>query len=103
MMLHFQGREDELIETLRTMQERNIALRSQAAVEKSAHKKMSYQDDSPGSSPGSQSQSTVSDLGGGPSHLGSQASSQSLQESLAMAIGRGDWPFVRIGRSLRLR
>lgn len=36
MMLQFEGREDELIETLRTMQERNVAQRARAAVQKTA-------------------------------------------------------------------
>lgn len=36
MMLQFKGREEELLETLRTMQERSIAQRARAAVHKSA-------------------------------------------------------------------
>ena len=36
MMTQFEGREDELIETLRTMQERNVAQRARAAVQKTA-------------------------------------------------------------------
>eukprot|EP01082_Thalassiosira_pseudonana_P003174 g3692.t1 g3692 contig12:2570903-2574182(+) len=36
MMVQFKGREDELIETLRTMLERNVAQRARAAVNKSA-------------------------------------------------------------------
>lgn len=36
MMLQFRGREEELLETLRTMQERSIAQRARAAVHKSA-------------------------------------------------------------------
>jgi len=36
MMLQFKGREEELVETLRTMQERSIAQRARAAVHKSA-------------------------------------------------------------------
>ena len=36
MMIQFQGREHELIETLKTMQERNKAQREQAAVKQSA-------------------------------------------------------------------
>jgi len=36
MMLQFRGREEELLETLRTMQERSIAQRARAAVQKNA-------------------------------------------------------------------
>lgn len=36
MMLQFEGREEELIETLRTMQERSVAQRARAAVQKTA-------------------------------------------------------------------
>ena len=36
MLLQFEGREDELIETLRTMHERNVAQRARAAVQKTA-------------------------------------------------------------------
>jgi hypothetical protein len=36
MMIQFEGREEELIETLKTMQERSIAQRNRAAVQQSA-------------------------------------------------------------------
>ena len=36
MLVQFKGREDKLIETLRTMQERNVAQRARAAVQKTA-------------------------------------------------------------------
>ena len=36
MMIQFEGREAELVETLRTMQERNVAQRARAAVQKTA-------------------------------------------------------------------
>ena len=36
ILLQFEGREDELIETLRTMHERNVAQRARAAVHKTA-------------------------------------------------------------------
>ena len=36
MMKQFRGREEELVETLRTMQERSVAQRARAAVHKSA-------------------------------------------------------------------
>ena len=36
MLLQFRGREEELIETLRTMQERSVAQRARAAVQKTA-------------------------------------------------------------------
>jgi len=116
MMLQFQGREDELVETLRTMQERSIAQRARAAVQKSAKleakaKAQASQGTSGSGVASRESSGTFSSQGDDPSHYGESTNSHSSsvsdlgmsedyssrktnQSSLAMAIERGDWRAV---------
>ena len=112
-MLQFEGREDELVETLRTMQERSIAQRARAAVLKSAklEAKARAQASQGTSGSGIASRESSSSQGDDPSHYGESTNSHSSsvsdlgmsedyssrktnQSSLAMAIERGDWRAV---------
>jgi len=91
MMLQFEGREDELIETLRTMQERNVAQRARAAVQKTAKLEAKAKASLSGSASGSSSIPST-DYGhrninpgsltsGEPSHYGaSNAGSSSISD-----------------------
>lgn len=116
MMLQFEGREDELVETLRTMQERSIAQRARAAVQKSAKleakaKAQASQGTSGSGVASRDSSGTFSSQGDDPSHYGESTNSHSSsvsdlgmsegyssrktnQSSLEMAIERGDWRAV---------
>ena len=75
MMIQFEGREHELIETLKTMQERSIAQRARAAVQQSAKLE-------------AKARGHVSSDGGGGS------TSSASKSYIEQAIEKGDWQAV---------
>lgn len=77
MMIQFEGRENELIETLKTMQERSIAQRARAAVQQSAKLEAKARGQ-PVSSGGA----------------GSISTSSASRSYIEQAIERGDWQAV---------
>lgn len=83
MMLQFEGREEELIETLRTMQERSVAQRARAAVQKTAKLEARAQALSNRPSTGSVSSSSE------PSYYAGSANS-SVSDYAASSPGNGD-------------
>jgi hypothetical protein len=103
MMLQFRGREEELVETLRTMQERSIAQRARAAVHRTA-KREARQSAKSGGVPGfglppmpprsgfdSGEDSSLS-KGGTTSSSGSLI--MQSRNALELAIEAGDWEKV---------
>jgi len=68
MMLQFEGREPELVETLRTMQERSVAQRARAAVQKTAKLEAKTKAALSNRSDGSASSSSLSHYGGSASN-----------------------------------
>jgi len=106
MMLQFEGREQELVETLRTMQERSVAQRARAAVHQSARLQAMAQSppqSSHASRPRSGSSSSDSDpsvyeeCSSSLSDLGESedmSSKNTAQSSLELAVERGDWRAV---------
>ena len=109
MMLQFKGREGELVETLRTMQERTVAQRARQAIRKSAKMEAkaralenrdrsnslssedpSFYDDS------GDDDSSVSDLGSQDMSIseGPPSSKQATITSLELAVQQGDWRAV---------
>jgi len=68
MMLQFEGREPELVETLRTMQERSVAQRARAAVQKTAKLEAKTKAALSNRSDGSVSSSSLSHYGGSASN-----------------------------------
>jgi hypothetical protein len=101
MMVQFEGREDELIETLRTMHERNVAQRARAAVNKSAKLEAKARAQTSQSSASSstgrgrgRSVSNASDVSS-VSELGMSRDQSSSEKSfLELAVERGDWQAV---------
>mmetsp|Transcript_26733 Transcript_26733/g.56047 ORF Transcript_26733/g.56047 Transcript_26733/m.56047 type:complete len:1473 (-) Transcript_26733:183-4601(-) len=87
MLTQFKGREEELVETLRRMQERAIASRARLAVQKSAKLEARARAVSPG--PGSMQRGSAS-IGSG-SFAGSATSRKS---ELEQAIETGNWQAV---------
>ncbi|KAL7463177.1 hypothetical protein ACHAXS_003556, partial [Conticribra weissflogii] len=87
MLTQFKGREEELVETLRRMQERAIASRARLAVQKSAKLEARARAVSPG--PGSLQRGSAS-IGSG-SFAGSATSRKS---ELEQAIETGNWQAV---------
>ena len=79
MMTQFKGREEELVETLRRMQERAIASRARLAVQKSAKLEARVKKDS---------------RGAGMSSGQSVASASSTKSELEQAIEAGNWQAV---------
>lgn len=121
MMQQFEGREHELVETLRTMQERSVAKRARDAVQKTAKLEAkakaslssnksvessssdlshyagsassSVSDYVPSSSGGDEDSSSLTDSS--ISDLGTESSSKkTVQSSLGLAIEKGDWRAV---------
>ncbi|KAL7534749.1 hypothetical protein ACHAXR_006057, partial [Thalassiosira sp. AJA248-18] len=121
MMQQFEGREPELVETLRTMQERSVAKRARDAVQKTAKLEAkakaslssnksvessssdlshyagsassSVSDYVPSSSGGDEDSSSLTDSS--ISDLGTESSSRkTVQSSLGLAIEKGDWRAV---------
>lgn len=80
MMTQFKGREEELVETLRRMQERAIASRARLAVQKSAKLEARAKASPRGTAVGSSSQSV--------------ASASSTKSELEQAIESGNWQAV---------
>ncbi|KAL7520504.1 hypothetical protein ACHAWX_005226 [Stephanocyclus meneghinianus] len=78
MMIQFSGRENELIETLKTMQERSIAQRARAAVQQSAKLEARTR---------AQGQNVLRGNG-------STSTSSGSQSFLELAIEKGDWQAV---------
>lgn len=76
MMVQFEGREHELVETLKTMQERSIAQRARAAVQQSAKLE-------------ARARGHTSSGGGG--SISNSSASKSLIEQ---AVEKGDWQAV---------
>eukprot|EP00978_Attheya_sp_CCMP212_P008922 scaffold21045_cov45-Attheya_sp.AAC.2 len=101
MMLQFRGREEELVETLRTMQERSIAQRARAAVHRTA-KREARQSAKSGGVPGLPPMPPRSGFDSGEdsslSKGGTTSSSGSLimqsRNALELAIEAGDWEKV---------
>mmetsp|Transcript_29089 Transcript_29089/g.49609 ORF Transcript_29089/g.49609 Transcript_29089/m.49609 type:complete len:969 (+) Transcript_29089:313-3219(+) len=109
MMLQFKGREEELVETLRTMQERTVAQRARQAVRKSAKMEAkaramenreeqrkrthSLSSEDPSFYDDSEDDSSVSDLDSqGMSTSEDQPSSKETNiTSLERAVQQGDW------------
>jgi hypothetical protein len=112
MMLQFKGREEELVETLRTMQERTVAQRARQAIRKSAkmeakaralenreeqrNRTNSLSSEDPSFYEDSEEDSSVSDLDSqGMSMSEDQPSSkQPTITSLERAVKQGDWRAV---------
>lgn len=80
MMLQFEGREEELVETLQTMEKRSIVQRARAATHKTAQLDANAQVQV--------SARSVSDFGMSQSSIGS------ARASLELAIEKGDWGAV---------
>jgi len=107
MMLQFQGREEELVETLRTMQERTVAQRARQAVRKSAkleararaienqdgqrHRTNSLSSEDPSFYDDSEDDSSVSDLNSQGTSEDPPSSKQTNITSLERAVQQGDW------------
>lgn len=85
MLAQFKGREEELVETLRRMQERAIASRARLAVQKSAKLEARAK----AAPRGSQASST-----GGGASVASQSSMRSEKSELEQAIEAGNWQAV---------
>lgn len=76
MMLQFEGREEELIETLRRMQERSVAHRARAAVQKTAKFEAMAKASMSGMARPNDSDSSSKE----PSHYGGSANSNQMSE-----------------------
>jgi hypothetical protein len=102
MMNQFKGREEELIETLRTMQERAAAQKARAASQKAAKvkaKQTVQRGVVPGVKPAAQTIASPQSMPSTPgdSDISTFVSPDSLKEqrsALELAIERGDWDAV---------
>lgn len=107
MMLQFRGREEELVETLRTMQERDVAKKARAAGQKAAKQEARrnvrrgvVQGKKPPIAPRSYNQSDRSRASTGTgsavasSAVGSDMSALQMRSALEVAIEAGDWEAV---------
>jgi len=86
MMMQFKGREEELVETLRRMQERAIASRARLAVQKSAKLEARAK--------ASPKNSSVAAGGASTSSVASTGSANSTKSELEEAIEAGNWQAV---------
>jgi hypothetical protein len=112
MMLQFKGREEELVETLRTMQERTVAQRARQAIRKSAkmeaqaralenreegrNRTNSLSSEDPSFYDDSEDGSSVSDLDSQSMSTSEDqpSSKQTTITSLELAVQQGDWRAV---------